>query len=215
MTGGELRLLLDRALELLAKNEDELRDLDSAIGDGDLGITVSRGAEAARKSIAALPSAARPSEIVRTVATTIASANPSSFSALVATGLLAASRSVAEKESLSAADVVTMAQQAIPAIAKRGKAEVGDKTVLDALVPSIAALEANTSSDGHLEAMIVAARKGVEDTAAGVSRKGRAAWLGERTVGHADPGATAYLRFLEALQRAWAEVGLPSKGRQG
>jgi len=214
VTGGELRLLLDRALELLAKNEDELRDLDSAIGDGDLGITVSRGAEAARKSIAALPSAARPSEIVRTVATTIASANPSSFSALVATGLLAASRSVAEKESLSAADVVTMAQQAIPAIAKRGKAEVGDKTVLDALVPSIAALEANTS-DGHLEAMIVAARKGVEDTAAGVSRKGRAAWLGERTVGHADPGAMAYLRFLEALQRAWVEVGLPSKGRQG
>ena len=214
MTGGELRLLLDRALELLAKNEDELRDLDSAIGDGDLGITVSRGAEAARKSIAALPSAARPSEIVRTVATTIASANPSSFSALVATGLLAASRSVAEKESLSAADVVTMAQQAIPAIAKRGKAEVGDKTVLDALVPSIAALEANMS-DRPLEAMIAAARKGIEDTAAGVSRKGRAAWLGERTVGHADPGAMAYLRFLEALQRAWVEVGLPSKGRQG
>jgi len=214
VTGGELRLLLDRALELLAKNEDELRDLDSAIGDGDLGITVSRGAEAARKSIAALPSAARPSEIVRTVATTIASANPSSFSALVATGLLAASRSVAEKESLSAADVVTMAQQAIPAIAKRGKAEVGDKTVLDALVPSIAALEANMS-DRPLEAMIAAARKGIEDTAAGVSRKGRAAWLGERTVGHADPGAVAYLRFLEALQRAWAEVGLPSKGRQG
>jgi len=213
VTGGELRLFLDRALELLAKNEDELRDLDSAIGDGDLGITVSRGAEAARKSIAALPSAARPSEIVRTVATTIASANPSSFSALVATGLLAASRSVAEKESLSAADVVTMAQQAIPAIAKRGKAEVGDKTVLDALVPSIAALEANLS-DGPLEAMIAAAHKGIEDTAGGVSRKGRAAWLGERTVGHADPGATAYLRFLEALQRAWPEVGLPSKGRQ-
>ena len=55
MTGAELRILLDRALELVAKNEDELRDLDSAIGDGDLGITVSRGAEAARKSIAALP----------------------------------------------------------------------------------------------------------------------------------------------------------------
>jgi len=202
VTGAELRALLDRALELLAENEDELRDLDSAIGDGDLGITVSRGAEAARKSLAALPSTSIPSEVIRTIATTIASANPSSFSALVATGLLAASRSVAGRESLTAADVVTMAQQAIPAIAKRGKAEVGDKTVLDALVPSIAALEANMS-DRPLEAMVAAARKGVEDTAASVSRKGRAAWLGERTIGHPDPGATAYLRFLEALRQAW------------
>ncbi len=202
MTGAELRALLDRALELLAKNEDELRDLDSAIGDGDLGITVSRGAEAARKSIAALPANSAPSDVIRTIATTIASANPSSFSALVATGLLAASRSVAGRDSLTAADVVTMAQQAIPAIAKRGKAELGDKTILDALVPSVTALDAS-SSDEALEAMIAAARKGIEDTAALMSRKGRAAWLGERTIGHPDPGATAYLRFLEALQRAW------------
>ena len=202
MTGAELRVLLDRALELLAKNEDELRDLDSAIGDGDLGITVSRGAEAARKSIAALAANSTPSDVIRALATTIASANPSSFSALVATGLLAASRSVAGRESLTAGDVVAMAQEAIPAIAKRGKAELGDKTMLDALVPSVTALEA-TASDEALEAMIAAARKGIEDTTATVSRKGRAAWLGERTIGHPDPGATAYLRFLEALQQAW------------
>lgn len=202
MTGAELRVILDRALELVAKTEDELRDLDSAIGDGDLGITVSRGAQAARQSIAALPPGSTPSEIIRALATAFASANPSSFAALVATGLLAASRSVAGSESLTASDVVTMAHQAVPAVAKRGKAEVGDKTVLDALVPSVAALEAHIS-DGALEAMIAAARKGIDDTAAGVSRKGRAAWLGERTIGHPDPGATAYLRFLEALQQAW------------
>jgi phosphoenolpyruvate---glycerone phosphotransferase subunit DhaL len=99
---------------------------------------------------------------------------------------------------------VTMSQQAVPAIAKRGKAEVGDKTVLDALVPSVTALEASTS-DESLGAMIAAARKGTEDTTASVSRRGRAAWLGERTIGHPDPGATAYLRFLEALQQAWSE----------
>ena len=202
MTGAELGVLLDRALELLAKNEDELRDLDSAIGDGDLGITVSRGAEAARKSIAALAANSTPSDVIRALATTIASANPSSFSALVATGLLAASRSVAGRESLTAGDVVAMAQEAIPAIAKRGKAGLGDKTMLDALVPSVTALEAS-SSDDALAAMIAAARKGIEDTTATVSRKGRAAWLGERTIGHPDPGATAYLRFLEALQQAW------------
>jgi dihydroxyacetone kinase-like protein len=214
VTGAELRTLLDRALELVAKNQDELRDLDSAIGDGDLGITVSRGAQAARQSIAALSAASTPSDVIRTLATTIASANPSSFSALVATGLLAASRSISGRESLTASDVVTMAQQAVPAIAKRGKAEVGDKTVLDALVPSMAALEASTS-DQALNAMIAAARKGIDDTAGAVSRKGRAAWLGERTIGHPDPGATAYLRFLEALAQAWSEGGLPGKRDQG
>jgi phosphoenolpyruvate---glycerone phosphotransferase subunit DhaL len=206
VTGAELRVLLDRALELVAQSEDELRDLDSAIGDGDLGITVSRGAQAARQSIAALPAESAPSEIIRAVATAVASANPSSFAALVATGLLAASRSVAGRDSLTVGDVVTMAQQAIPAITKRGKSEVGDKTVLDALVPSVAALEANPSDAGFAE-MIAAARRGIDDTTAGVSRKGRAAWLGERTIGHPDPGATAYLRFLEALQQARSELG--------
>jgi len=201
VNGPELRVVLDRALELVAKSEDELRALDSAVGDGDLGITVSRSAEAARKAIAALPPPAAPSEIIRTLATTIASANPSSFSALVATGLLAAARSVAGIDSLGVSDVVTMAQQAVPAIAKRGKADVGDKTMLDAIVPSVDALEANPA-DGALDAMIIAARRGIDETAGGVSRKGRAAWLGERSIGHADPGATAYLRFLEALREA-------------
>ena len=201
MNGPELRVVLDRALELVAKSEDELRALDSAVGDGDLGITVSRSAEAARKAIAALPPLAAPSEIIRTLATTIASANPSSFSALVATGLLAAARSVAGIDSLGVSDVVTMAQQAVPAIAKRGKADVGDKTMLDAIVPSVDALEANPA-DRALDAMIIAARRGIDETAGGVSRKGRAAWLGERSIGHADPGATAYLRFLEALREA-------------
>ena len=201
MNGPELRVVLDRALELVAKSEDELRALDSAVGDGDLGITVSRSAEAARKAIAALPPLAAPSEIIRTLATTIASANPSSFSALVATGLLAAARSVAGIDSLGVSDVMTMAQQAVPAIAKRGKADVGDKTMLDAIVPSVDALETNPT-DGALDAMIIAARRGIDETAGGVSRKGRAAWLGERSIGHADPGATAYLRFLEALREA-------------
>jgi phosphoenolpyruvate---glycerone phosphotransferase subunit DhaL len=86
VTGAELRVLLDRALELVAKSEDELRDLDSAIGDGDLGITVSRGAQAARQSIKGLPPQSTPSEIFRAIATAVASANPSSFAALVATG---------------------------------------------------------------------------------------------------------------------------------
>jgi dihydroxyacetone kinase-like protein len=201
MTGDELRTLLDRAFEILSESEDELRDLDAAVGDGDLGVTVRGGTTAARLAMRSLPEAATPAEIFRALATAISSANPSSFAALVATALLAAARSVAASPSLTRDDVVTMAQQATTAVEKRGKSALGDKTVLDALIPSVRALEA-APSDEALKAMIVAARNGIDETMPNVSRRGRAAWLGERAQGHPDPGAVAYLRFLEALERA-------------
>jgi dihydroxyacetone kinase-like protein len=206
MTGDELRTLLDRAFEILAESEDELRDLDAAVGDGDLGVTVRGGSSAARQAMRSLPDAATPADIFRALATAISSANPSSFAALVATALLAASRSVAASPSLTRDDVVTMAQQATAAVEKRGKSALGDKTVLDALVPSVRALEA-TTSDESLAAMIAAARRGIDETTPSVSRRGRAAWLGERAQGHPDPGAVAYLRFLEALQRSFDRMG--------
>ena len=201
MTGDELRTLLDRAFEILAASEEELRDLDAAVGDGDLGITVARGSSAAREAMRSLPDAAAPAEVLRALATAISSASPSSFGALVASGLLAASRSVAGSPSLSRADVVTMAKQAATAVEKRGKSALGDKTMLDALIPSVRALEASPS-DSSLAAMIDAAKRGIDETTPSVSRRGRAAWLGERAQGHPDPGAVAYLRFLEALQRS-------------
>lgn len=201
MTGDELRRLLDRALEVLAGNENELRDLDAAVGDGDLGITVARGSSAARDAMRSLPDAATPAEILRALASAISSASPSSFGALVASALLAASRSVAGSQSITGADVVTMAQHAAAAVEKRGRSALGDKTVLDALIPSVRALERSTPEEG-LAAMIGAARKGIDETTPGVSRRGRAAWLGERAQGHPDPGAVAYLRFLEALENS-------------
>ncbi|MDP9281653.1 MAG: DAK2 domain-containing protein [Chloroflexota bacterium] len=201
MTGDQLRTLLDRAFEILGESEDELRDLDAAVGDGDLGVTVRGGSSAARETMRSLPDAASPADVFRALATAISSANPSSFAALVATALLAAARSVATAQSLSRDDVAMMAQQATAAVEKRGKSAIGDKTVLDALIPSVRALEAATSDEG-LAAMIVAARKGIDETTPSVSRRGRAAWLGERAQGHPDPGAVAYLRFLEALQRS-------------
>lgn len=207
MTGSDLRSLLDRAFEILIESEDELRDLDAAVGDGDLGVTVAGGSKAARDAMRSMSDTVTPAELLRTLASAISSANPSSFSALVASGLLAASRSVAASQTLTRDDVVTIAQQAAAAVEKRGKSTLGDKTVLDALVPSVRALEAAPSGN-ELAAMIAAARRGVEETAPSVARRGRAAWLGERAQGHRDPGAVAYLRFLEALARA-SEAGSP------
>jgi phosphoenolpyruvate---glycerone phosphotransferase subunit DhaL len=164
------------------------------------------GASAARQAMRSLPHAAIPADVFRTLATAISSANPSSFAALVATALLAAARSVSGSQSLTRDDVVTIAQQATTAVEKRGKSALGDKTVLDALIPSVRALE-TTTSDAGLAAMIAAARKGIDDTTPSVSRRGRAAWLGERAQGHPDPGAVAYLKFLEALQRSFESPG--------
>jgi dihydroxyacetone kinase-like protein len=201
MTGDELRILLDRAFEVLAESGDELRDLDAAVGDGDLGVTVTGGAAAARQAMRSLPESVTPAEIFKALATAVSSANPSSFAALAATALLAAARSVATAPSITQDDVVRMAQQATAAVEKRGKSALGDKTVLDALIPSIRALEASTTDEG-LVSMIAAARKGIDETTPNISRRGRAAWLGERAQGHPDPGAVAYLRFLEALRRS-------------
>jgi phosphoenolpyruvate---glycerone phosphotransferase subunit DhaL len=201
MTADQLRTLLDRAFGILAESEDELRDLDAAVGDGDLGVTVKGGTSAARQAMRSLPDTATPADVFRALAMAISSANPSSFAALVATALLAASRAVATSQSLTREDVVMAAQQVTAAVEKRGKSALGDKTVLDALIPSVRALEA-TTSDESLAAMIAAARRGIDETKPSVARRGRAAWLGERAQGHPDPGAVAYLRFLEALQRS-------------
>lgn len=207
METGEWVTRLDGALGRLAGTREELRELDAAIGDGDLGITVSTGAEAIRAKLAGLENPA-PRDVLRAAGAAFSGANPSTFAALIGGGLLAAAKAV-DGDQLTGRDAVAAGRAAVSSITRRGKAELGDKTVLDALVPSIDVLESMVSrSKGAgetLRAMVSSARDAVAATASRQSRRGRAAWLGERSAGHPDPGATAYLRFLEALSAEWAE----------
>lgn len=202
MTGAELIGVLDAALGRLAASRDELRDLDAALGDGDLGITVSKGCEAVRAHLAGL-SGPSPAEVFRAAGAAFASANPSTMAALVGGALLAGAKVVADRRELTRDDVLRFARAAADSVASRGKAQLGDKTVLDALLPSLEALEGG--SEAGLDAMVSAARRGVDDTAPLQSRRGRASWVGERSAGHPDPGATAYLRLLEALRACWPD----------
>lgn len=199
MTGGELAALLDGSLATLAASADELRDLDAALGDGDLGITVGKGCDAVRAKLADL-SESSPADVLRAAGATFASANPSTLAALVGGGLLAAANAVADVPELASPDVLRLGRAAADSIAARGKAQPGDKTILDALLPSLDALE-RADGDGRpaIAAMVDAARAGVEETAARQSQRGRASWLGERSIGRPDPGATAYVRFLESV----------------
>ncbi|MFL6685038.1 DAK2 domain-containing protein [Paraburkholderia graminis] len=205
VSSKEMREVLTRALNALPAHADELRELDAALGDGDLGITVRAGSAAVVKALSALPDEASVSELLLAAGKAFSTANPSTFAALVGGGLLAAAKATAGVQSAGRADALTIGRAVAARIVERGKSQVGDKTVLDALVPSLDTLEA---SEGRavelLDAMIATAQAQVAATASMQSRKGRAAWVRERSIGHADPGATAYVRFLEALRTAFA-----------
>jgi phosphoenolpyruvate---glycerone phosphotransferase subunit DhaL len=136
--------------------------------------------------------------VLRVAGTAFAAANPSTMAALVGGALLAAAKPVADSSSLTRDDVVRLARAAADSIKTRGKAELGDKTMLDAIVPSVDALE-SSAGDDPLDAMVAAARRAIDETTPLQSQRGRASWVGERSAGHPDPGAMAYLRLLEAL----------------
>lgn len=201
MNGAELRETLASAFARLADSSEELRALDASVGDGDLGITVSLGSKAVITRLAELPDVCKPSDVIAATADSFGNANPSTFAALVSAGLMAGSRSIESLDEIFGPEVVAVGRVAAETIAKRGKSAVGDKTLLDALVPSLDAAEQHPT-DGvvALAAAISAAALGIAETAGIAARKGRAAWAGERGIGEPDAGATAYLRFLEALR---------------
>lgn len=203
MDTRDLIAVLDDALGYLTDAADELRDLDAALGDGDLGVTVRSGSEAVRAALADLGEDATLAAVLRAAAKAFANANPSTMAALVGGALLAAAKAVPDATEIGPDTALVVARAAADSIAARGKAQLGDKTILDALVPSIDAMAAAAPDAlGMLSAGVQAARDGVESTRDRQSMRGRAAWLGERSIGQQDPGATAYLRFLEGLQRA-------------
>ncbi|MDB5785505.1 DAK2 domain-containing protein [Caballeronia mineralivorans] len=203
VTCKKLRDVLTRTLRALPVHADELRDLDAALGDGDLGITVAAGSAAVVKALDVLPEEASIADVLLGAGKAFSTANPSTFAALVGGGLLAASKVVAGKTSVGKAEAVDIGRAVAGRIAERGKSKLGDKTVLDALIPSLDVLASSNGTAAELlAAMIATAQEQVDATAGLQSQKGRAAWVQERSIGHADPGATAYLRFLVALQAA-------------
>lgn len=206
MACNEFREIVTRSLGTLPAHADELRELDAALGDGDLGITVQAGSAAVVKALAALPGEATLAEALVASGKAFSTANPSTFAALIGGGLLAASKTMTGKEAIGKPEALEIGRAVAARIAERGKSRLGDKTVLDALLPSLDTLEAaNGTATEVLDAMIATAGQQIADTAGLQSQKGRAAWVQERSVGHPDPGATAYLRFLQALREALAD----------
>lgn len=205
MLGNEINEHIRASLAILIESADELRDLDQALGDGDLGITITAGSRAVITELEALADDATPTEIARTCAKAFANANPSTMAALVAGALLSGSRTWEGKSKIGQAEAADFVKAAAASIAQRGKTQVGDKTILDGID---AAAEALASADDAVAAradVVDAAARAVRDTKDLQSRRGRASWLQERSIGLIDPGATAFLRFVEAWSRVAAD----------
>ncbi|MBL3688170.1 DAK2 domain-containing protein [Leucobacter zeae] len=192
---SRLRELLMAGLPRMERHADELRELDATLGDGDLGITVSAGSRAAADAVAELPADADARSVLQAAGLAFSSANPSTFAALVGAGLIGAADTLERGAHLGFEEAGALLRALADRIAERGRAEPGDKTLLDVLGPLASAIESGAAPE-ELDGIAAAA---VEETAGWRSRRGRAAWQQERSIGQPDPGGVAVRRFVSEL----------------
>lgn len=193
---------LQRFATVVEENKDYLTELDAAIGDADHGINMERGF---KKVMTQLPTVANKDigSILKVVSMTLISTVGGASGPLYGTLFLRASTVVADKQELSEQDILAMLQAGLDGVVGRGKAQLGDKTMVDALSPGVTAFgQAVAAGEDILSAMqqaVAAAEKGMQDTTPMQAKKGRASYLGERSVGHQDPGATSVYLMLQSL----------------
>jgi dihydroxyacetone kinase-like protein len=197
---------LKQLADVLHENRDYLTQLDSPIGDADHGINMDRGFKAV---IDKLPTVANTDigSILKTVGTTLVSTVGGASGPLYGTAFLRAGMATSGKHELYEADVISMLEAALEGIKARGKAHPGEKTMVDALTPALAAAKEAEAEHVGLPQMLqrasAAAEAGMKATIPMLATKGRASYLGERSIGHQDPGATSSWLILKTL----AEIG--------
>ena len=197
---------LDASQKVFAEKREQLTELDSAIGDGDFGISLDRGFTAVQAELSANPPADLRS-VFQNVANVLIRTMGGTSGPLLGTFFLRAGAACAGKSELTPADVVALFQAGVDGIQQRGKAALGDKTMLDALLPAVdamrAALEAGHGLAEILERGAAAAEAGMLATRTLQARKGRGSYLGDRSIGHQDAGATGSYLLLKAAAEVW------------
>lgn len=202
VTRDQIVQWLEKTANVLQENKDYLTQLDSPIGDADHGINMDRGF---RKVMEKLPGVADKDigNILKTTGMTLISSVGGAAGPLYGTFYMRAGMAVTSKEELNGEDLVTLLQAGVDGVVQRGRAQPGDKTMFDSLSPAVKVLQDNLN-DGNdtVEAVrqaVAAAEKGMKDTIPLQAKKGRASYLGERSIGHQDPGATSSYLILNAL----------------
>jgi len=192
--------------EAIAENKEYLTALDAAIGDADHGINMNRGMQ----SVMAKLQAGNPEDIgalLKTVGMALVSSVGGAGGPLYGTFFLQLGSKAIGKDELTDDDWVAMLAAAVEGVQGRGKAEPNDKTMVDALMPARDALAAAVAAGepfaNALHASAAAAEEGMKATIPLVARKGRASYLGERSAGHQDPGATSSWILLKTAADTW------------
>ena len=203
-TESTLAVIKDMAAAM-EEHRQALTRLDSEIGDGDHGNNMHRGFQAALERLEAT-NPQSPADALKAVSTALISKVGGAAGPLYGTAFLRASTALSGKEDLSSEDVAEAVGAALSGVKQRGKAEEGDKTMVDALAPAAeAAKEAASAGSGAGEvfrASAEAAGEGAEATVELTAKRGRASYLGERAAGHMDPGARSSYLLLDAAARA-------------
>jgi dihydroxyacetone kinase len=195
-----------RVADRLEGLRDLLNALDAAMGDGDLGISAAKAAPAVRDYVAANPPDDDIGKWLAGLGMAVNRVASSTMGTLTATALMRAGKEARGLAVLDAATLARMLNAAEAGIVERGKAQVGDKTILDALHPAAAAFEAAVAQGQDLnsagDALLQAARTGRDAAIPLKSQVGRAAWVGDRTAGLPDPGTVLLVSVVEALMGA-------------
>jgi dihydroxyacetone kinase-like protein len=197
---------LHLAAQAMADHREELIELDRPIGDSDHGENMDRGFKAVTAKLAETPPET-PGAALKLTAMTLISKVGGAAGPLYGTAFLRAATALGDEAEIDAATLVTALQAARDGIVARGKAEPGDKTMVDAWTPAIEAAAA-AASDGDVRKVLTAAAEAAEAGAVSTdpmqARKGRASYLGERSIGHRDPGAVSTALILRAAAGASA-----------
>jgi phosphoenolpyruvate---glycerone phosphotransferase subunit DhaL len=190
---------------------DYLTQLDAAIGDGDHGINMTRGFDAVGKALAAQDPDTPPGKLLVLAGKTLVATVGGASGPLWGSAFRAAGRSLGEADALDGDGLAAALDAALAAVVDLGAAKPGDKTMVDALTPATAALRERVAVGDSVATAVAAAADAAEAGARATvplqARKGRASYLGERSIGHQDPGATSAALILRALQTAVTKEG--------
>ena len=192
--------------ESVKDQRDYLTQLDAAIGDGDHGVNMDRGFDAVGKALAAQSDSLTPGKLLTVAGKTLVSTVGGASGPLWGTAFRRAGRALGDREELDGLELVGALQAALDGVVELGAAQPGDKTMVDALGPAVDALAASLDTGEPLDTALAAASEAAEAGARATvplqARKGRASYLGERSIGHQDPGATTAALVMAALHQA-------------
>jgi dihydroxyacetone kinase-like protein len=201
---------LSEAERRIKERSDYLTQLDAAIGDGDHGINMRRGFDAVGKALAGQGNGTPPGRLLIVAGKTLVSTVGGASGPLWGSALRRAGRALGDAPAFDGAALLEALDAAVAGVIELGAASPGDKTMVDALAPAVAALreslESGAAVDAAVRAAAEAAQAGAEATVPMQARKGRASYLGERSIGHQDPGATSAAIIMDALSHAVSGV---------